>query len=120
VRHAGQVSVVLSAGSGGAGTPCGAAIQPPGVFYDPARGNAFAFGLLPAGTKHAELVLASGRQEVAPIPLDDAGRLAAHLAGGIVMYVVELPASAVVTALVGLDRNDRVTVVCHEGSCTQP
>ncbi len=119
-RPAGAVSVVLRAGSGGSGTGCGAIVQTPGVYYDPARGNALAFGLLPAGTQRNELVLGAQRVDASTVTLDGRARAAAGVPAGTLAYVTVLPARAVLTALAAFSAAGHVTLVCQLRSCTRP
>jgi hypothetical protein len=119
-RPTGAVSVVLRAGSGGSGTGCGAIVQTPGVYYDPQRGNALAFGLLPAGTQRIELVLGAQRVNVKPSALNNRARVAAGVPAGTLAYITVLPAHAVLTALAAFSAAGHVTFVCQLRSCTRP
>jgi len=119
-RPAGSVSVLLRAGSGGAGTSCGLAVQPPGAFYDPQRQVTFVFGALPAGTTRAELVLGANRSEVTPLAADANALRAARLPSGARVYVAMLSGYRVVTALTAFDSAGHVALVCQEQRCVAP
>lgn len=114
------VSVLLRAGSGGAGSSCGPAIQPPDSFYDPHRRLTFAFGALPAGATSAELVLGATRDGVTPVAADADALRAAGLPAGTRVYVAALSGYRVVTALTAFDSAGHVVLVCQERRCVAP
>jgi hypothetical protein len=117
---AGTVSVLLRTGSGGAGTPCGSVIQPPGTFYDPQRHVTFVFGALPGGVIRAEVVLAANRKEVTLSTADANALSAAGLPSGTRVYVAMLSGYRVVTALTAFDSGGHVVLVCQEQRCVAP
>ncbi|MGO9902962.1 MAG: hypothetical protein ACLP0J_25485 [Solirubrobacteraceae bacterium] len=116
----GAVSVLLRAGSGGAGSACGPAIGPPSTFYDPSRGVGLVFGVVPAGTARVEIVLGAATRVVAPVSADPDGLRAAGVTAGSRVYVAVVPISSLVTAMTAFDASGRLVLACSEGRCTRP
>lgn len=113
----GAVSLLLRAGSGGAGTACGAIVQPPAVFYDPRGGQAFAFGAVPAEASRVELVLGASRLEVTPSDAVARGLKAVGVPTATRVYVARIQGSAVVTAMAAFDASGHLVVVCQARRC---
>jgi hypothetical protein len=117
-RPRGTVSLILSTPAGGAGSPCGAPVQPPATYYG--RRAALTFGLLPPEAVRAELRLGGGHADVQPRALSERSLQAARLAPALRIYVTATPVGQAVTALTAFDAGGHVVLVCQERSCVRP
>jgi hypothetical protein len=113
----GAVSLLLRAGSGGAGTACGEVVQPPAAFYDPRSARAFVFGAVPAAASRVELALGGSRIEVTPRRALPRALKAVGLPPATRVYVARVPASEVVTAMTAFDASGRLVVACQARRC---
>ncbi len=119
-RPAGSVSVLLSTATGGAGSACGSALQPPTTFYEPQGGEALAFGVVPSGTARVELALDRGHLDARPSAVPSRALAAATLPSGSAVYVVAVPRQRIVTALTAFNSEGELLLDCTEQRCARP
>ena len=119
-RPDGSVSVLLSTPTGGAGSACGSALQPPTTFYEPQSGEALAFGVVPSGTARVELTLDRGHLDARPSAVASRALAAAALPSGSAVYVVAVPGERIVTALTAFNSEGELLLDCTEQRCATP
>jgi hypothetical protein len=114
----GSYSLLLQAAGVGAGSPCGALIQPPSVVY----GNSFAlaFGVVSGDTARVELALGPGRMQTTPVAIAHEALRAAGLSDGLRVYVARIAPTAVVTAMTAYDADGHLLLACQQRSCVKP